>query len=261
MNFQVDVIERSHEVPVVVDFWAAWCGPCRMLGPVIEQLAQEADGRWELVKVDTEAHQDLARQYQIMSIPAVKMFVKGQPVAEFAGALPKGQILAWLDENLPSEEKKQLAAVHQQMIEGDFVGSRETLRQLVVQDPGFAEALVLLAGLEAAEDPMKAQEMVMNIPQEHPLYDQAEGVIALGEMMMVTEDGQPKVTELVEQARQAFEQLDIEGSLQPLIKAIMIYKPYANEMPRRAVLGLFRLLGEEHPLTQKYRPHFSMALY
>ena len=109
MNFQVDVLDRSQQIPVVVDFWAAWCGPCRILGPTIEQLAQEAAGQWELVKVDTEAHQALAQRYQIMSIPAVKMFYKGEVVADFVGALPRTQILAWLDEHLPSAAKEAIA--------------------------------------------------------------------------------------------------------------------------------------------------------
>lgn len=261
MNFQSDVIERSYQVPVVVDFWAAWCGPCRILGPVIEQLASEAQGRWELVKVDTEAHQDLAQQYQIMSIPAVKLFVKGEPVAEFAGAWPRTRIIAWLDEHLPSAAKEQLAQVRQGIAAGKVAEAVPQLKELLAQDPDFTEAAILLAALEAAEDPMEAQERVMNVPAHHPLHDQAEGVQAIAEMMMMSEDGQPKVTELVEKARAAFAQYDLEGTLTPLIEAIMIHKPYCNEMPRRAVLGFFKVLGEDHPLTKKYRPRFSMALY
>ena len=88
MNFQAEVIEKSHKMPVVVDFWASWCGPCRVLGPTIEALAEEQSDRWALVKVNTEEEQALAAEYQIRSIPNVKMFHKGRVIAEFAGALP-----------------------------------------------------------------------------------------------------------------------------------------------------------------------------
>ncbi|MEM9983546.1 MAG: tetratricopeptide repeat protein [Bacteroidota bacterium] len=261
MNFQVDVLDRSQQVPVVVDFWAAWCGPCRILGPTIEQLAQEAAGQWELVKVDSEAYQDLARQYQIMSIPAVKMFYRGEVVADFVGALPRTQILAWLDEHLPSAAKEAIAEIKQLILSAQYSQAFTQLKELNQLNPLGEEGLILLAGLEAATDPIQAQERVMDIPRGSKYYEEAEATLAISEMMMISEEGQPKVNELVEQAREAYQNYDLEGTLKPLIEAIMIHKAYANEMPRRAVLGLFRLLGAEHSLTKRLRPHFNMALY
>ena len=97
-TFQRDVIERSHEVPVVVDFWAAWCGPCRMLGPVLENEAQARDGQFELAKLDVDTNQQLAVQYQIQGIPAVKAYRNGEVVSEFVGAVPPAVVAQFLDD-------------------------------------------------------------------------------------------------------------------------------------------------------------------
>lgn len=100
-KFQEAVIETSHRKPVLVDFWAPWCGPCRVIGPTLKRLAQESKGAWRLVKINTDSFPDLSRQYRIQSIPAVKLFYQGQVIGEFVGALPEHQIRRWLQEHLP----------------------------------------------------------------------------------------------------------------------------------------------------------------
>lgn len=100
-KFQEAVIEASHRKPVLVDFWAPWCGPCRVLGPTLKKLAKESNGAWRLVKINTDSFQELSRQYRIQSIPAVKLFYQGKVIAEFVGALPETSVRRWLDEHLP----------------------------------------------------------------------------------------------------------------------------------------------------------------
>ena len=103
IDFQKDVIEASEHSPVLVDFWAEWCGPCHMLSPTLEKLAEEAGEDWILVKVNTELQPDIAMKYSIRSIPNVKMFYKGKISSEFVGAIPESEINNYLDKNLPKE--------------------------------------------------------------------------------------------------------------------------------------------------------------
>ena len=102
VDFENEVLQRSHSLPVVVDFWASWCSPCRVLGPVIENLAAKAEGRWELVKLNTEQQPQITAEYGIMAIPAVKLFHRGRIVAEFVGRRPAAEIRRWLDDHLPA---------------------------------------------------------------------------------------------------------------------------------------------------------------
>ncbi len=139
-SFQEQVIERSKEVPVVVDFWAEWCGPCRTLGPAIEQAVNERDGKVELAKVDVDSNQQLAASFRVQGIPAVKAFVNGEMVDEFTGALPPAQINAFLDRIIPPPQKtpEELA---EELASNEFViAGREAREQLEESDNPPTEA-------------------------------------------------------------------------------------------------------------------------
>ena len=135
-TFERDVVQRSHEVPVVVDFWAAWCGPCRQLTPVLESEVREREPHIDLAKLDTDANQQIANAFRIQGIPAVKAFRDGKVVDEFTGALPPAQVAKFLDGLVPSEADGLVAA-----------GGEDDLRRALELEPNRTDAAVALARL------------------------------------------------------------------------------------------------------------------
>jgi putative thioredoxin len=140
-TFARDVIDRSHDVPVIVDFWAEWCGPCRQLTPVLEQAVEALGGQVELVKVDVDANPRTAMEYRVQGIPAVKAFKDGRMVDQFTGAVPRQTVDAFLRTLLPSEADR--------LVE---LGDEESLRKAIALEPGHPGALAALARLELADD-------------------------------------------------------------------------------------------------------------
>ena len=140
-TFEKEVLERSLEVPVVVDFWAAWCAPCRSLGPILDKLATEADGGWVLAKVDVDSNRGLAAGFRVQGIPAVKAFKGGRLVAEFTGALPEPQVRQWLEQLGPTELELAVEAARTE-------DSEDAWRKVIELDPNHAEARRELARFE-----------------------------------------------------------------------------------------------------------------
>jgi putative thioredoxin len=261
MNFQTDVIERSHTVPVVVDFWAAWCGPCKMLGPVIEALATEQAGRWELVKIDTEAQQELAARYGIRSIPNVKMFRNGEVVAEFAGALPKGQIEKWLDEHIPNPAKAELAKLLPEIAHFPDAAVQEQLQAYLAATPQLTEAKLALATYTVLLAPEEARELLEGIPLTPDTMDQLADIRQLAQFIQFEQQSTAKVEAELHLSQQAFRNGFPEEGIQHLIQATMYDKGFQDDLPRKTAIAFFRLWGNAHPLTRQYRRQFDMVLY
>ncbi|HYI45604.1 MAG TPA: tetratricopeptide repeat protein [Actinomycetota bacterium] len=147
-DFQTLVLERSFQVPVVVDFWASWCGPCRTLTPILERLAMGAEGGWILAKVDVDANQNLSSALGIQGIPSVRAFKDGRQVAEFTGALPEDHVRTWLRQLGPTKGDLSLARGREAEKIGDLAGAVENYRATLAEEPGSEEARRSLARVE-----------------------------------------------------------------------------------------------------------------
>jgi putative thioredoxin len=262
-DFQADVIERSGTVPVLVDFWAEWCGPCRILGPVLERLAERQSGRWVLAKVNSDVHGDIAARYGVQGIPAVKLFVDGEVVREFTGALPEREVERWLSEALPDPHRKSLEAARESMRLGDFRGARSLLEELLRTEPSNAGARVLLAEIRLRDDPARAAELVEPIEPSSDEYSMADAIRTISALPREDAGALPE-----HPARQpyllAMEELragDFDPALQHLIEALRKDREYHDGKARKAVLAVFRLLGDQHEITRRHYRSFSSALY
>lgn len=268
IDLQRDVIDASFQQPVVVDFWAEWCAPCRMLGPILEKLAQQANGRWRLVKIDTEAQPDIAMQFRIQSIPAVKMVSQGQIVAEFVGAIPESQVVRWLDENLPTRSKNAVEQAMQALELGDVNRAKQFLKYAIDQDASNLDAKVLLARLIFIEDPDKAIKLTESIDEGHAMFDQIDAMRTLHRLLNaskeIIQEAQKHKTEawtLYAKGIDAFKKHDYGTALESWIDSIIVDRQVDNDGARKACAALFKILGNEHPLTQKYHRRFSSALF
>lgn len=259
INFQQQVIDKSFSQPVLVDFWASWCGPCQTLGPIIEQIAEEQKDQWTLVKLSTEEQPDIATQYEVKSIPNVKLFHNGQVIAEFAGALPRTSILKWLEEHLPSEQKKALETILDNLREKDPLALEE-LRAFVDQNPGMREARLALAQNIILTEPAAAQALIEDFALGYKYYDEANYLKDLARFLAHEPDDSP-VGKKISAAQLAASNQDLEALIQLIIDAVTIQKDYADALPRKTGVAIFRTLGTNHPLTKTYRWKFDMTLY
>ena len=236
-DFEQEVLERSKTVPVVVDFWAEWCGPCRRLGPVLEREAGKRDGDVVLAKLDTDANPNISRAFGIQGIPAVKAFKDGRVVDEFVGAAPPPQVERFFDKLVPSEADR-LAAT----------GDEASLRKALELEPSRADAAVPLARLLLARGERdEARTVLEPVPEGF----QADALRA----RLVLEDDLPE-------AYAALDAGDVEGGLDKLIEAVGAAADQdRKDLLRQAVVGVLDELGVEDPRSSAYRRRLASALY
>jgi putative thioredoxin len=234
-DFEQEVIERSKTVPVVVDFWAAWCGPCRALTPVLEKAVTARNGEVELAKLDTDANPRISAAFRIQGIPAVKAFKDGKVVAEFTGAQPPAKVEAFLNGIVPSEAERLVAE-----------GGEENLLRALELEPARTEAAVALARILADRGD---REGALAMLDKRPGFA-AEGLAA----RLQLEDELPE-------AFASLDAGDAEGGIDALLDAMSGADQDRKDLLRRAIVAVLDELGVEHPLARESRRKLASALY
>jgi putative thioredoxin len=272
-NFEQDVIERSHSVPVVIDFWAAWCGPCRMLGPVLEKLAREYNGKFLLVKIDTDAESELALQFGVRSIPAVFAVRDGKAVDGFVGVQPESVIRTWIDRLLPTPAET-LAGEARRLEQSDPKTAEEKYSAAVALDPGLTGAQTGLARIALEQGRLdEAQARILGLERQGFLEPEAEKVKA--ELTLRLQAGPVGSVEAARAALAANPD-DLTLKLQ-LSEALAATHQYADalalclelverdrkgigEKARQTMLAIFQLLPPGSELVSEYQRQLSLVL-
>ncbi len=269
-TFAQDVIQRSHELPVIVDCWAPWCGPCRILGPILEKLAYERDGQVQLVKVNTDENPQVAQALQVEGIPAVFAFVGGQLVNKFVGAIPEEQVRAFYDSLIPSEADIKAAEGYRMMQENQIPIARLHFEAALEENPDHEPAGV---GLAAILIRMGETERAAELANRWPNHPMSKSVLTSMELTAAL-DGYE-----ADEIRQAVAAnpddpmaryrhgclLAVESqwieALDEMLESVRLDKTAGDEAARKTLLGIFGMLGDDQPVVAEYRKKLGRLLF
>ncbi len=266
VDFEYKVLTYSRNVPVVVDFWATWCRPCKVLSPLLEQLAVDAKGSFRLARVDVDQNPNLTMQYNIRSIPTLKAFSNGEVVADLVGAQPEPRLREFLTQIMPPSLKTLSLEKASNLLEGHQWQTAEGMyREFLEQDPDNPAALLgLVKTLLAQGQSGEALQILRNFPASRQ-YAQAELILPLAEALKaLQQDTLPDETDLDAAFRNSI-RLATRGNypaaLDGLLEIIKEDKRYRNGMARQVFLGILEILGEEDELSRQYRTELASLLF
>ncbi len=266
MNFDQEVIQYSHQVPVVVDFWAPWCGPCRILGPVLEHLAREAQGAFRLAKVNVDENPNLAMRYGVRGIPTVKAFYQGRVVDEFVGVVPEQRLRDFLRKLAPSPTDLAMEKGLSLLEAFNWQGAEAVFREILLQRPELTPARLGLAkALLMQGKAREALELLQGFPASRE-FTAAQNLLPLAEALVWLEEHPQGETDdpleaMYVRALDLIRRGNIEAAMDGLLEIMRRDKRYREDMPRKLMVALFEILGQNHPLTKQYRRELSMVLF
>lgn len=272
-NFETEVLERSNTVPVVVDFWAEWCGPCKALGPVLEKLAGEYAGEFMLAKVNVDENPGLANVFGIQGIPAVKLFKDGDLASEFTGALPEPMVRQFLTKFLPSATDKQAQEAEGLEESGKSGKAKAIYQKIIDAEPNHAKALLGLGRIAMdAGDNQKAKEYLDRVPIIADERKEADRLIARLTLQSGAAENESALQEKVKaepnnitarfELAQALAGVEkYEEALKEFLTIVKTDREFQDDGARKAMVQIFEVLGSDHPLTDKYRSELAAALF
>jgi putative thioredoxin len=263
-DFNNDVIEKSKSLPVLVDFWASWCGPCRVLGPVLERLAEKYKDKFTLAKVNTDENQEISVEYGIRGIPAVKLFANGNVVDEFVGAMPENMVEEWLKKAIPSKYKSSIESAKKLINTEKAKVAKEIIENVLKNEPNNEEAKLILGKLLIFEDRDRAKELIKNIDSSLESFEQAESIATLIELLDKYENNTLPEDDVRSKYASAIKHLkarNFDAALKDFIDVLKDNRQYDEDGARRACIAIFKYLGEENEITLKHRKEFNSSLY
>ena len=265
-TFESDVLMRSHEVPVVVDFWAPWCGPCRSLGPMLERQAIEGGGSFVLARVNVDDNPGLAVRYGVQGIPAVKGFRNGEIAGEFVGAQPEAVVRRFLEKLAPGEVQQQLQEANVLLATRHWVEAEQAYRGVLAEAEGSpVAALGLVKCLIMLGRGHEALELVGAFPPGNE-WAEAEKLRPLAQLLAEVEgngerpEDDPLAAQLYQSAR-LLSRGNLEAGMDGLLDILRQDKHFRKGLPKSVLLALFGLLGDDDPLTRQYRDELASILF
>ena len=274
-SFESEVIEKSKTVPVLVDFWAPWCSPCRVLGPVLEKLASEYQGQFILAKLNTDENPQISAEFGIQGIPNVMLFRDGQMVDQFVGAYPESSIRKFLHPHFPSEADRLFSLAERRLEEGKPAEAEPLLNAVLQLEPAHSAAHLALAKILISSG--RGQQAANHLDAIPGLSDDYETSTRLREVIAFRDQCEEAGGEQLWRERLAKNPDDLDArfglacclaaagkyrdAMEEFLTVVAKNKSYPDEAPRKAMLAIFSVIGERSPLADEYRTRLARTLY